>query len=109
MSEDAIRQVAEGRVWTGATAKELGLVDQLGGINEALKAASEKAGLEHYTVADYPEETDPFTALLQKGKDEYINARLRKNTGEFYHYLHVIQRLKQASSIQAHMGFYPNI
>ncbi|MBR3896588.1 MAG: signal peptide peptidase SppA [Bacteroidaceae bacterium] len=109
MSEDAIRQVAEGRVWTGATAKELGLVDQLGGINEALKAASEKAGLEHYTVADYPEETDPFTALLQKGKDEYINARLRKNTGEFYHYLHVIQRLKQASPIQAHMGFYPNI
>ena len=109
VSEEAIRQVAEGRVWTGATAKELGLVDQLGGINEALKAASEKAGIEHYTVALYPKESDPFTALLQKGKDKYINAQLKKNFGEFYHYLHVIQRLKQAAPIQTHMGFYPNI
>ena len=109
MSENAIRQVAEGRVWTGATAKELGLVDQLGGINEALKAASEKAGLEHYTVVCYPEEGDPFTTLLQKGKDEYINAQLRKNAGEYYHYLHVVQRLRQATPIQAHMGYYPNI
>ena len=109
MSEEAIRQVAEGRVWTGATAKELGLVDQLGGINEALKAASIKAGIENYTVSCYPEEVDPLTSLMLKGKEEYINGQLRKTTGEYYHYLNIIRRLQQATPIQAHTGFYPDI
>lgn len=109
MSEEAIRQVAEGRVWTGAMAKELGLVDQLGGMKEAIKAASEKAGLTDYTIAYYPEEEDPFTALLMKGKDNYISNQLKKATGGYYDYINVINRLKHANPIQAHMGFYPHI
>ena len=109
MSEEAIRKIAEGRVWTGSMAKELGLVDEIGGINEAIKAASEKAHITEYTIKYYPEETDPFTSLLQTGKDNYIKNQLKQSTGEYYNYLQIINRLKHAHPIQAHMGYYPNL
>ena len=44
MTKEAIEKVAEGRVWTGEAAKELGLVDELGGIDTALEIAVKKAG-----------------------------------------------------------------
>ena len=46
MTKEAIEKIAEGRVWTGETAKELGLVDELGGIDKALDIAVAKAGIE---------------------------------------------------------------
>ena len=46
---------------------------------------------------------------LKDIKEEYINGQLRKTTGEYYHYLNIIRRLQQATPIQAHTGFYPNI
>jgi protease-4 len=90
-------------------AKELGLIDEIGGINEAIKAASEKANITEYTIKYYPEETDPFTNLLQTGKDNYIKNQLKQSTGEYYNYLQIINRLKHAHPIQAHMGYYPNL
>lgn len=54
MTKEAIEKIAEGRVWTGETAKELGLVDELGGIDKALDIAVKKADLEGYTVVAYP-------------------------------------------------------
>lgn len=109
MSDEEIRKVAEGRVWTGATAKEIGLVDQLGGIDEAVKAAAEKAGIQDYTVSAYPKEADPLTQLVLKGKEEYIKAKIRETAGEYHHYMDIAKRLQHANPIQAHMGFYPNI
>ena len=51
MTKEAIEKIAEGRVWTGETAKELGLVDELGGIDKALDIAVAKAGIEGYTLS----------------------------------------------------------
>lgn len=107
MSEEEIRKVAEGRVWTGSMAKELGLVDELGGINDAIKAASQKAQLEDFTILSYPKKQDPLSQLLQDGKDNYINSQLKKNAGQYYDYLNIVQRLQHSNPIQAHMGFYP--
>ena len=109
MSEEAIRKVAEGRVWTGAMAKEIGLVDELGGINEAIKAASEKAQLEEFAISYYPEKQDPLSQLLQSGKEDYINSQLRGKAGHYYDYLNIVHRLQHLNPMQAHMGFYPNI
>lgn len=107
MSEEAILKVAEGRVWTGIMAKELGLVDQLGGMQEAIKAASEKASLENYVISHYPKEVDPLTNLLQQGKESYIKSEIQKTVGDYYNYLNLIKRLQHINPIQAHMGFYP--
>lgn len=60
-----LEQIAEGRVWTGFRAKELGLVDELGGLDEAIKKAAELAKLEAgYGVEVFPTESDPFSELL---------------------------------------------
>ena len=64
MSKEAIEKIAEGRVWTGEAAKELGLVDVLGGIDTALEIAVRKAGIEGYTVVFYPAKQDLLSSLL---------------------------------------------
>ncbi|MEG0647958.1 MAG: signal peptide peptidase SppA, partial [Bacteroides sp.] len=58
MSKEAIEKVAEGRVWTGEAAKQLGLVDELGGIDKALDIAVKKAAIEGYSVVSYPDKED---------------------------------------------------
>lgn len=52
-NSEAIHNIAQGRIWTGQQALEKGLVDQLGGLNEAIKAAAELSGIEEYSVT-YP-------------------------------------------------------
>ncbi len=65
-SNDEIKLVAEGRVWTGADALSLGLIDVLGGLDEAIAIAATKANLtDNYTVAEYPKQKDAFTQLLE--------------------------------------------
>lgn len=65
MTYDAVHQIARGRVWTGADAVKIGLVDTLGGLDLALRIAAEKAGVEHYAVKEYPAEKDVMTQLLE--------------------------------------------
>lgn len=54
ISMEELDKIAQGRVWTGSTAKELGLVDELGGLDKALEIAIAKAGVDAYTVMSYP-------------------------------------------------------
>jgi len=105
MSVEAIEKVAEGRVWTGATAKELGLVDELGGLDKALEIAAEKAEVEAYSIISYPGESDFFTTLLNEGQDNYINGKMTEALGESYHYLQFMNNLKDMDRIQARLPF----
>ena len=76
MSYDAVHQIARGRVWTGADAIGIGLVDTLGGFDLAMKIAAEKAGLDSYRVKNYPEEKDTWKQLsemLNGGDDSDID------------------------------------
>lgn len=65
MSYDAVHQIARGRVWTGADALTLGLVDTLGGIDLALRIAAEKAGVTDYSIKEYPQEKDVWTQISE--------------------------------------------
>ena len=56
MSQDDIKEIAEGRVWIGKTAVELGRVDELGSIDDAISYAVEESGLQDYKVAVYPKQ-----------------------------------------------------
>ena len=105
MSVEAIEKIAEGRVWTGATAKELGLVDELGGLDKALEIAAQQAEVETYSVINYPSKSDIFASLLEKGKEDYIDGKISETLGEYYDYAKFIQGLKNADRIQARMPF----
>ncbi len=109
MSVEAIEKIAEGRVWTGATAKELGLVDELGGLDRAIEIAAEKAGIENYSIISYPAQESMFSSFLNEKADDYIVNRMTNNLGEYYHYINLIQQLKEADPIQARMPFHIEI
>jgi protease-4 len=60
-----IKSIGEGRVWLGVTGKEIGLVDEMGGINEAIDKAVELASLATYKLEYYPEVKDPIEEMLK--------------------------------------------
>ena len=105
MSVEAIEKIAEGRVWTGATAKELGLVDELGGLDKALEIAAQKAEVDAYSIIRYPSQDSFFSSLLNEGKDDYINGKIQEVLGESYNYIKFIENLKDQDRIQARMPF----
>ena len=65
MTYDEVHQIARGRVWTGADAIKIGLVDTLGGLDLAVRIAAEKAGTERYTLKDYPAQKDTWQQLSE--------------------------------------------
>lgn len=70
-SVNEVGRFAEGRVWDGGTARQLGLIDQFGGLDDALAFAAQAAKLEDWHAAYYDSDTDPFASLLERlGGDE---------------------------------------
>jgi len=105
MSVEAIEKIAEGRVWTGATAKELGLVDELGGLDKAIEIAAQKAEIEAYSLLTYPSKESFFSSLMNEGKNNYIEGQLMETLGESYSSIKFIQSVKDMDRIQARMPF----
>ena len=105
MNTANIESVAQGRVWTGEMAKEIGLVDLLGDIELAKDIAAEKAGIESYTLISYPKEENTLTMLLNQTKESYIEARMGKTAGEFKNGLNLIYNIEQTNRIQARMPY----
>lgn len=109
MSKEEIQNIAEGRVWTGCMAQEIGLVDALGGINDAIATAAQLASINEYSLLSYPEVENPFVSLFNENKDNYIESRIKEKTGAYYNYLKQMQHIQKTTPIQTHMGFDPNI
>ena len=110
MTKEAIGKIAEGRVWTGETAKKLGLVDELGGIDKALDIAVKKANLNGYTVVSYPEKKDFLSTLLDTKPTNYVESQLMKSKlGDYYNDFSLLKNLSERSMIQARVPFELNI
>lgn len=106
MDVEALRKVASGRVWTGTQGKERGLVDELGGFEDAVKIAAEKAGVgNNYKIRFYPKQK---TFLEQWLNDLEGNAKtnmLREELGENYKVMEQIKKVKSYQGAQARMPF----
>lgn len=107
MSLEALKKVASGRVWTGIQAKKRGLVDKLGGIDDAIAGAAKKAKLkkDDYYVVYRPVQKDFFTQLME---DLGVNAKqnvAKQELGEFYHYLKILECLKSRDYMQARLPY----
>ena len=83
VSQEEIKKVGEGRVWLGKDALEIGLVDELGNINNAIAKAADLANLGEYAIVDYPEKTDPFEELLKMFDTTTPEERLMLKMREF--------------------------
>ena len=104
-----VKEIAEGRVWTGEQAKELGLVDQLGNLQAAIKSAAKLSKVEKYNTVNYPEPEPWFKSLLNDKKSGYLDVEMRNMMGEYYTTFSLLQTIKTQDRIQARLPFEPNI
>lgn len=106
MSQDKLKEVASGRVWTGVQAKERGLVDVLGNFNDAIEIAAEKAGIaDDYKVRLYPRQKPFFEALMEGLEENSRVSAMKEELGDNYIYYQYWQRVKGYNGTQARMPY----
>ena len=98
-----VDSIAQGRVWSGDDAIELGLVDELGGIEEAVAYAAKKADLESYSIKEYPKQEDILESLLKTETQEYYTKSIKECFGNTYQYLKAIEMINRIEGTQALM------
>lgn len=104
MTQDAVDSIGQGRVWAGADAINIGLVDALGNINDAIAKAAELAKLDNYKLVYYPEKKDFFTKLMEKNNDKNnVKTFIQNELGDQYYIYEGLNQLKNSDGIQALM------
>lgn len=98
-------KIAEGRVWTGSMAKELKLVDELGGLDTAIQLAAELGKVKDYKLKSYPTKQDFLTELLNTRADRYIHSQLQETFGEYYQGFEWLRHVEQSDRLQARLPF----
>jgi protease-4 len=110
MTVEDLDKIAQGRVWTGEQALEIGLVDSLGTLNDAIQYAAQVAKLgDDYQVKSYPEATGLAQNLMDAVKEDYMEREAKALLGEHYEHLRFIKQAGQGVSLQARMLYDPNI
>lgn len=104
---EQIDNVGGGRVWSGVRAKQIGLVDELGTLNDAVKFAAQKAGLKSYHVNSFPKKMSPFEQIFNDLNEEDVSARIIKNKigKSNYEILQQITDKKLQSDIKMEMPY----
>ncbi len=105
MEKAEVDQVAEGRVWAGEDALRIGLVDQLGGLKDAIALAAELAGLENYRTVDLPALQDPFQQLFKTGSDNVRTRFLKHQLGDAWEYYQNLEKSAAMSGVLARMPY----
>ena len=101
-----VDSIAQGRVWSGIDALELGLVDELGGIEEAIAYAAEKAGIESYSIKEFPKQEDIFESLLKTETQEQYAKILKNKLGDKAQYFEAFEMINNIEGAQALMPLY---
>ena len=109
IAQDSVKAIAEGRVWTGEQALSIGLVDQLGNLEDAIKVAAAEADIEKYSIGRYPAPEPWFTNIMNKKKNGYLDSQMRQMLGEYYTTFSLLRTLDKQNPIQARMPFYMTI
>ena len=110
MDKDTLALYAEGRVWTGNQAKEIGLVDEIGGIEMAIEIAADLANLgKSYVVFEYPKLSSPIEELFNPAKEELALKTMKEILGESFEMFMLLRDIKEQDYIQARIPFDLNI
>lgn len=111
MSKENVNTIARGRIWNGNKAKEIGLVNNIGELNDAITCAARLASLSSYRTSEYPTQKDPFQKILDKfdNNDELIKSSLQvaliENLGELYPYFETWKSAKNTKGAQMKLPF----
>ena len=97
-----VDSIGQGRVWAGSDALKLGLVDEIGSLDKAIKKAADLAQLSDYKVCRYPAQKDWFSVLFSM-KDDAVDAAVRQKMGLFYNMFNDMQQVIEQEGVQARM------
>lgn len=101
--QDSIKAIGEGRVWDGVTAKRIGLVDNLGGLQTAIRSLAKKMKYDNYQVVTYPNVEKNFWDMLAEMPMQAKTAAMKDELGTFYPVYLEMKRLEGFNPIQARM------
>ncbi len=103
MSQDSIKAIAEGRVWDGMTALKIGLVDELGSLQDAIEALAEAKGYKKYEVKNYPNPKSSFWDVISELNSQMRVDALKSEMGQYYPIYNNIKKVKEMAPVQARM------
>ena len=109
ISQAQVDSIGQGRVWTGAQALQIGLVDKLGGLEDAIKSAAKKAKIKEYKLIAYPSLKDPFESILSSSTDKMKTWVIKQDLGEGYTLYRQAKSVLEQSGIQARLPYVINI
>ncbi len=105
MEKSQVDSVGQGRVWSGSDALELGLIDEFGGLQDAIKIAAEMAQVTEYNIWSLPVQKDPFQQIIDELTGEVSAVRMEKELGEYYTYYQYLKQIREMQGIQARLPY----
>jgi protease-4 len=109
MSLASVDSIGQGRVWSGTSAMKIGLVDEMGGLRDAIHGAAKLAGIESYSIRELPVLEDPYTRILSQLGGEVRMSILKNELGESVKYYNLLQEVKDMSGVQARLPYFIDI
>ncbi len=107
MTQADVDSIGQGRVWSGIDALKIKLVDELGGITDAVKFTAKKANLkeDEYEIVSFPKQKDPLANLIKGKKEEEEAKTMQQHLGIFYNHIKAAQSLIKMKGVQARLPF----
>lgn len=103
--KNTIDSIGQGRVWSGTDALKINLVDELGGLNNAIAYAAKKAAIKDYKILNLPKVKDPIEELLGSSKEEIETRSMKSKLGEQYIYVQQIKQVLKLKGVQARLPY----
>jgi len=102
---EQVDAIGQGRVWSGVNAKDIKLVDEFGGLTDAIKLAAEKAGLENYRLVELPKQKKLFEQLMEDMSAEAKAWMLKDELGLSFKAYNRIKSMLNNQGVQARMPY----
>jgi protease-4 len=109
MTVEEVDEIGQGRVWSGANAIDIGLIDGFGGLEDAIKLAAEAANLESYKTVNLPILKEPFEQLLEDLQGNVKVSILKQELGTEYKYYKTLKDITSQEGIQARIPYQVEI
>ena len=105
MTKEEVDAIGQGRVWVGNDALEIGLVDEIGGLNRAIDIAQEMAKLENFELENYPKRKDPVEQFIEELSGNMETRFMKAKLGDNYKYYQKMESVTKNTGIMARMPF----
>jgi protease-4 len=105
MPKNNVDSIGQGRVWSGADAIKINLVDELGGLNDAVLYAAKKANVKNYKIQDLPKRKEPLMELFGASQEEMETRAIKSKLGEQYIYMQQIKHVLEIKGVQARLPY----